>query len=50
MDISRVISIVRTLKEQPTNSAGENGFSNAANAAVQLQELIRDFSLQQLMI
>ena len=33
MDISRVISIVRTLKEQPTNSTGENGFSNAANAA-----------------
>ena len=33
MDISRVISIVRTLKEQPTNSAGENGFSNDANAA-----------------
>ena len=33
MDISRVISIVRTLKEQPTNSAGENGFTNAANAA-----------------
>ena len=37
MDINRVITVIRTLKEQPTNSTGSNGtttagFSNAATA------------------
>ncbi len=38
MDINRVISIVRTLKEQPTNSTGSNGstagFSGSSTGAM----------------
>ena len=34
MDINKVISIVRNIKEAaPTNSSGANGFSNDANPA-----------------
>ena len=37
MDINRIITVIRTLKEQPTNSTGSStttaGFSNAATAS-----------------